>query len=503
MHTQENMLTVHDSLDSTRATGKEFLPITAVHYLIHCQSVQEYWERLPDSRLHGQCSDVVNYVCVQSDARCVFAIIILIDEPWLLHDLIRDGVCDNDLPLSHAEVEGVDFQLARKSSPTVPVKCFGKWSLAQRRLFDDLQRQVKTEVLEKWPISLRISEISERSILPLTKSETIHTGNSRVDRVEIHHAHHRFHDFPKVRPRVYVFPMSTIRTEIKLLINLSKTAPVSGNSLFALKVLKAEDANAFALEVKALMKIKPKPHLVTAVTAFKYQEKYHLVFKWAEGGNLADFWGTQAPSLAYDSVCWLAQQCHGLADGLDGIHNASISLEELENDDSPQNSSQPRTTPATEDQNQIHGRHGDIKPQNILWFSDEVNEYSRGVLKITDFGVTAFHTARTTKVLARYVQVTRTYAAPEVDVSEPHCEAYVSRPFDIWSLGCVYLEFITWILLGNETLKEFARRRSAEKGTWKKFQEDNFYSVHKKLIIFGTAEYATVKKSVIRVSSQS
>lgn len=294
--------------------------------------------------------------------------------------------------------------------------------------------------------------------------------------------------------------MRTIRARSNLPTNLSKTVPVNGNSLFALKVLKAEDANAFALEVKALMKIKPKPHLVTAVTAFKYQDKYHLVFKWAEGGNLADFWRTQAPSLTYDSVCWLAQQCHGLADGLDGIHNASISLEELENDNSPQYSTQARTDSAAEDQKQIHGRHGDIKPQNILWFSDHVNEYNRGVLKITDFGVTAFHTCRTTKVLARYVQVTRTYAAPEIDVSEPHCEAYVSRPFDIWSLGCVYLEFITWIVLGHETLKEFARCRSAEKGVWKKFQEDNFYSIHKKLILFGTAEYATVKKSVNRVS---
>lgn len=53
------------------------------------------------------------------------------------------------------------------------------------------------------------------------------------------------------------------------LLTSSKTAPTSGNSLFALKVLKAEDVNAFALEVKALMKIKPKPHLVAAVTAFK------------------------------------------------------------------------------------------------------------------------------------------------------------------------------------------------------------------------------------------
>lgn len=268
-------------------------------------------------------------------------------------------------------------------------------------------------------------------------------------------------------------------------------------------MLETKYTATFALEVKALTKIKPKPHLATAVTAFKYEGKYHLVFEWAEGGNLANFWETQRPSLTQNSICWLAQQCHGLADGLDGIHNASISWEEIENDDALLDSSQPRPTPAAEDRSQIHGRHGDIKPQNILWFRDHDNQYGGGVLKITDFGVTAFHTARTTKVPATHVPVTITYAAPEYDVSETYSEAYVSRPFDIWSLGCVYLEFITWSLLGYEGLEEFAKRRMAEKGRRKRFKVDNFYSVHKRLILLDIEEYGTVKKSVTRVGVQS
>lgn len=238
------------------------------------------------------------------------------------------------------------------------------------------------------------------------------------------------------------------------------------------------------------------------MTAFKYEGKYHLVFEWAEGGNLANFWEAQRPSLTQNLVCWFAQQCHGLADGLDGIHNASISRQEILNDDALQDSSQRRPRSATEDQNQIHGRHGDIKPQNILWFRDHDNEYKGGVLKITDFGVTAFHTARTTKVPAKHVPVTVTYAAPEFDVSEPYSEAYVSRLFDIWSLGCVYLEFITWFLLGYEDLKEFAKRRMMEKSRRKRFKEDNFYSIHRRLILLDIAEYATIKKSVNRVSGE-
>lgn len=266
-------------------------------------------------------------------------------------------------------------------------------------------------------------------------------------------------------------------------------------------MLKAEDEITFVLEVKALMRIKPKQHLNTAVTAFKYHEKYHLLSKWADGGDLANFWKTQSPSLTHNFICWFAQQCHGLADGLEGIHNARISVRELEVDVC-QVSSPQRTGPTVDDDNKVHGRHGDIKPQNILWFRNDQNAYNQGILKITDFGVTAFHSAHTTKVIARWVQVTRTYAAPEIEVSDGDVEAQVSRPFDIWSLGCVYLEFITWILLGNEGIDEFANYRMDEKVTRRKFREDNFYSIHRRGRIWAT-EYATVKQKVVLVSAQS
>lgn len=267
-----------------------------------------------------------------------------------------------------------------------------------------------------------------------------------------------------------------------------------------MKVLKAEDEELFELEVKALMKIKTMPHLATALTAFKYQNQYHLISKWSEGGNLADFWQTQTPRLDHDWICWLAQQCLGLADGLDNIHDASITSEELENEGNLQGTFLPNSNPGAEDDNRIHGRHGDIKPQNILWFCNEPNKYNRGVLKITDFGATAFHSALTTKVSARRVPITRTYAAPEIDTSEGHGEPQISRRFDIWSLGCVYVEFVTWILLGNEKLETFAQKR-LKRGVRRHFNEDTFYTIHeRKPIVLRTTEYVTAKKSVSRVS---
>ncbi|KAL1882977.1 hypothetical protein Daus18300_000615 [Diaporthe australafricana] len=277
--------------------------------------------------------------------------------------------------------------------------------------------------------------------------------------------------------------------------NVRKPATVIEGAPFALKVLEAKDELTFKLEVKALMKIKKGDHLVTAVTAFKYQDKYHLLFNWADEGTLADLWKTQSPGPTHDSTCWLAQQCHGLADGLCGIHNAQISVQELADVDPLHEIPQPDADAESDDRDKIHGRHGDIKPDNILCFSDEDNKYKRSVLKITDFGVTAFHNAKTTKVPAKHVPRTMTYAAPEIEISQ---EPEVSRPFDIWSLGCVYLEFITWILLSKEGVVEFAKLRMAEKVTRRKFEEDSFYSIHGRGgWMPWSREYGTVKTSVI------
>lgn len=259
---------------------------------------------------------------------------------------------------------------------------------------------------------------------------------------------------------------------------------------------------AFRLEVKALMQIKPKPNLVTAAAAFSYQKKYHLLSRWADGGNLATFWKTQTPRQDHKFICWFCQQCCGLADGLDGIHNSEMAVTEIDAlQSTPARTSVSSAGSDTNEKNvgQVYGRHGDIKPQNILWFKQDPNNYELGVLKITDFGVTAFHTAQTTKVMAREVQVTLTYAAPEYDMVTD--DAFISRPFDIWSLGCLYLEFIIWILLGDQSVEAFAKERQMEKGIRRvRFKQDTFYAIKHRPYLFWRGEYAIVKKTVILVS---
>jgi len=100
----------------------------------------------------------------------------------------------------------------------------------------------------------------------------------------------------------------------------------------------------------------------------------------------------------------------------------------------------------------INFRHGDLKPENILYFDN------RNQLVIADVGVSRIHAEITilrhggTKSKA----TTPSYEAPEVVTNENDPR---SRLYDMWSLGCVFLEFTVWFLHGYDEVKNFSNAR--------------------------------------------
>lgn len=258
-----------------------------------------------------------------------------------------------------------------------------------------------------------------------------------------------------------------------------------------------------------MLKIKSRKHLVELLTTYEHQNQYHLIFRWAEGGNLADLWKAhiRKPEIDHNRICWFAEQCHGLAHGLDGIHDTRLSQKEVEDIQGPPVATDSTKAASTarhhiikqpEEGTRVNsrhdqdcGRHGDIKPHNVLWFRQDDNQFGHGELKISDFGLTTFHSTATTKVPSEGIARTQTYMAPEFDLNES-----LSRPFDIWSLGCTYLEFITWILLGAEGVEQFSKSRLEETGTNPNLMYDNFY----KIIGKKRDRRAEVKTSVKMVS---
>jgi serine/threonine protein kinase len=254
----------------------------------------------------------------------------------------------------------------------------------------------------------------------------------------------------------------------------------------AVKRFLRNDPQAFEAEVSNLKRLKESdnPNLVKLLATYSYREHLYLIFEWADG-NLLDFWreyqNPYGPVISQDWTLWFSKHCLGIAKGLQAIHSVW----------------QQESKAGYGSAYQLHGRHGDVKPENILWFKDPSGVDGvpyKGVLKISDFGLTTFHTDNSKSAInAQEIGNSPTYRAPEYDVLRQ-----VSQSYDIWTLGCVLLEFATWFLLGWNKLEQFSIDRTNEDHELMK--EDKFFKL---LQIDGTGGQgqigANVKESVNKV----
>ena len=196
-----------------------------------------------------------------------------------------------------------------------------------------------------------------------------------------------------------------------------------------------------------------------------------MILDWADGGNLHDFWQAYGDldALPHDQrlAIWTMKQILGLAKGLQAIQRCEIKsdgIERLSTADSIH----------VEDSRQ-HGAHGDIKPENILWFKnhgDTLDGCPLGHMKLSDFGMTSFHkTNSRTSFAAR--GWSPTHRAPEIDIHNNT----IGQKYDIWTFGAVLFEFTTWYLLGWNGFKRFERERMQHPPWSYNIHEDAFYTV--------------------------
>ncbi|KAF4437604.1 serine threonine kinase [Fusarium acutatum] len=204
---------------------------------------------------------------------------------------------------------------------------------------------------------------------------------------------------------------------------------------YAVKKLLLENWDNFRREVDAHEKLKlaqsPHPHIVPLLASYRTGGKYHLIFPLARC-DLARYWRTDhVPILNRRITKWFASQMAGLAHALSTIHLCSGGSQE----------------PGS----YIYGVHGDIKPANILCFGSDDREPS---LALTDFGSSYFLTPKE-KEIPRGLKHTPVYRAPEVDTTT----GGITQAYDIWSLGCVFLEAIVWFLDGKAGIAELTGAR--------------------------------------------
>lgn len=265
-----------------------------------------------------------------------------------------------------------------------------------------------------------------------------------------------------------------------------------GETTFAVKRLSTTKYEEFRDEVHALERFsnKSNAHLIRLLATYKHKGHYYLLFPWANG-NLRDYWKRHPnPSLTHSRGLWVVEQCLGLAQALNKIHNWQDSQNDSVEADRLNVTTSSRET-------RRYGRHGDIKPENILWFKDEPDNDTTGVLKISDFGLTRFNSQHSaSRQPRRGFSVSYTYRAPEIELEE----GYMTRSYDIWTLGCLYIEFVIWLLMGScAVVHLFPHDRTlVEPGEdieleWK---EDTFFSLFKDQ---SGKRYAKVRNAVDQV----
>lgn len=187
--------------------------------------------------------------------------------------------------------------------------------------------------------------------------------------------------------------------------------------MFALKTLHEDNYGDkdFQQEVNMLRRFHGHTSIVKLLATVTRQigqarKEYSLLFPWA-AGDLISFWkSTELPPTANHSIyLWICHQMQSLTDAIKHIH--SPNKRNLDGGD-------------------LFGRHGDLKPENVLWFrKDEEN-----TLMIADLGFSVVYRKISRSAEAGHrLQVTATYRAPECEMKGQ--DGRILRSFDIWTLG--------------------------------------------------------------------
>ncbi|KAI1349746.1 kinase-like protein [Xylaria sp. FL0043] len=375
----------------------------------------------------------------------ILAILILGNMPDLIIDFIKAEVWDRHLPLQFRYQSGT-IQLKYNDDDGSLVSCpfplFGN-DFGKSHIFDSFQWDFIAPIFTFTDGTVHHYSIQHRVPLPFTEQipVPIAGGNSQVSQVVIHHGHH----------------------------------DLTGEHRFAVKRLLCSTDEDFNKEVKALKLVRNlgHSHLVELLGTFEYRDSYYLIFHWAVD-DLAMFWKKNASStLDPNMSLWALQQCLGIAEGLQLIHGEQRSSSES---------------------NTLRGRHGDIKPTNILRYVPiaGAEDLRWGLLKISDFGLTRFHQNHSyRREYTNGPMATRTYRAPEGDL-----RGKISYLWDLWSLGCLYLEFLTWLLQGWDGVAAFSEERKLEdQSPYDFLEEDKFFNMDYRKA-FGACRKDSVRKHI-------
>ncbi|GAW21860.1 hypothetical protein ANO14919_113860 [Xylariales sp. No.14919] len=356
---------------------------------------------------------------VREKASKVFLTLVMLEKVAHLNDFYTANFTDKDLPVHGQDPDWSPVHKSSDPEVQVPWECFRKLDKANRKVFiTEYQWTFLAPSFSTNPFNYIFPANQPLPFIASGKDDGSEGGFGCVFSISILKGHHNY-DTPQ------------------------KSAGSSSSDFqVALKTLKAIDGNEtskkfYLQEQKTLdtMRNLNHPHLIRALAAYERGEDRGFLFPWADGGSLLQLW---EKTVVVDDglLSWALGQMVGIVDGIEKLHG----------------------------EHNEGTRHGDIKPANILIFKK--GEDDKGELKIADVGLAKYHTTYTRERISATTtnRGSRRYEPPEVgksEVGEPGLGSShqpfrkFSRKYDIWSLGCTFVEFLIWLFYGPQKLKAF------------------------------------------------
>ncbi|KAH9208073.1 kinase-like domain-containing protein, partial [Leptodontidium sp. 2 PMI_412] len=406
------------ALVPTHEGKKEFFPRKVLSTIVNRKCVyKELSKHLADVHSKETIADYASKICgidygengsrKVTCFRKIFVILVLIDKTPAITKFIEIGLSDSDLPLVLAKrmdsKGSKELRLSR--NPEKNLSCFSKqWKQLHFRNFEAYQWTTLSPFFAKGGHKQVVHyPLQDHAILPFISSNPDGGRSGKT---------------------------------------LAFEGGFSRNKSFAVKCLHSRDKKQFKKEVEMLRRfsdpdVPTNKHLVSLLATYRQFGAYFLIFHWADA-DLRRYWMEVNPTPTMDrhTVLWVAQQCRGIAEGVVAIHQYK--------------SSKLRPQPKDE----AFGHHGDIKPENVLWFPDQDHAKTKqGTLKLSDFGLAemSVHHTRSMQPKSNFA-TSRSYQAPEVEIEGTGA---IGRSYDMWTLGCLYLEFITWLMGGWDLVDTF------------------------------------------------
>jgi hypothetical protein len=213
-----------------------------------------------------------------------------------------------------------------------------------------------------------------------------------------------------------------------------------------------------------------QPHLLKSYTGFKQANKLYIISDQAAHDLMHAFENTNPGEHTFVTRAWLQAQMLGLAGALAAVHKIG-----------------------TAKAGYIH----DIKPPNVLVFSTQ-----DPVLKLADWGCAnvnllnddsshktatmgdnAYHPPESDKVPEsdkgsendKDSEDSEDDKDPEDTESDKDSKKMNSMPYDVWSMGCLYMDLLVWFTEGKRGYKQFAAARESQPKSTETDKDDSFH----------------------------